>query len=182
MGTGLDLRCVNRLGSPLCNVFWEPVRISAVGTSLDVHCVMCFGNQLGSPCCEPAWISIVESISSTPPNLSSHINAMPGQEYQMQSVDSTKTHVSPQRSQGGDKPTNTPGDQPVDSETLQDSIDSFCIRTGTTMQDQLHPSFIIIAFAFLFEFGFGSPICAIVRNGDVTPMHLKLTSHHSRQL
>ena len=98
----------------------------------------------------------VESISSTPPNLSSHISAMSGQEHEMQSVDSTKTHVATQRSHCGYKQTNTTGDQAVDSETLQDSIDSFCIRTGTTMQDQLHPSFIIIAFAFLFEFRVGS--------------------------
>ena len=100
----------------------------------------------------------VESISSTPPNLSSHISARSGQEYEMQHVDSTKTNVSStERSNCGDKETNTIGEQPVDSETLQDTVDSFCIRTGTTMQDQPHPSFIIIAFAFLFEFGVGSP-------------------------
>ena len=36
---------MNRLGSPLCTVFWEPVRISVVGTRLDLDCV----NTLGSP-------------------------------------------------------------------------------------------------------------------------------------
>ena len=69
----------------------------------------------------------VESISPIPPNLSSQKSAMSGEEYEMQSVDSTKTHVSTHRSQVGNKPTNTTGDQPVDSETLPDSIDSFCI-------------------------------------------------------
>ena len=32
VGTGLDFRCVNRLGSPLRNAFWELVWISVVGT------------------------------------------------------------------------------------------------------------------------------------------------------
>ena len=36
---------MNRLGSPLRNVFWEPVWISVVGTRLDLDCV----NTLGSP-------------------------------------------------------------------------------------------------------------------------------------
>ena len=36
---------MNRLASPLCNVFWEPVWITVVGTGLDVL--------------EPFWISFV---------------------------------------------------------------------------------------------------------------------------
>ena len=45
VGTGLILRCVNRLGSPLCNVFWEPFWISVVDTGLD--------------CWERVWISVL---------------------------------------------------------------------------------------------------------------------------
>ena len=99
----------------------------------------------------------VESIRSTHPDLSSHQSGMSTKEDEMQSVDSTKTNVSMQKSHFGDKQTNTTSDQPVDSETLRDGIDSSCIRTRTTMQDQLHPSFIIIVFAFLFEFSVRSP-------------------------
>ena len=134
---------------------------SAVGINEQrIHRIQSVEEDLKSPTAKDEMSSgkdEVECISSTPPNLSSHISAMSGQEYEMQSVDSTKTNVSTQRSHCGDKQTNTTSDQPVDSETLQDSIDSVCIQTGTTMQDQLHPSFTIILFAFLFEFGVGSP-------------------------